>query len=73
MNALAASVVPEQASGRIEQAWQVLGELVRRNFHGHIVLEVSTRRARSRHEREELLRRCLEDIRACLRGEAVAR
>lgn len=56
-----------------QQAWQVLGELVRRNFHGHIVLEVSTRRARSRHEREELLRRCLEDIRACLRGEAVAR
>ena len=51
----------------------MLGELVRRNFHGHIVLEVSTRRARSRHEREELLRRCLEDIRACLRGEAVAR
>lgn len=27
MNALAASVIPEQASGRIEQAWQVLAQI----------------------------------------------
>ena len=54
-----------------QEAFAVLAELVRRDFTGHIVLEVSTRRARSRHEREQLLRGCLEPIRAVLRGEPV--
>lgn len=38
-----------------QDAWAVLRELARRGFGGHIVLEVSTRRCRTRQEREALL------------------
>ncbi len=55
-----------------QQAWAVVAELAATGYAGHIVLEVSTRRARSRHEREELLRDCLEGTRAALSQEAPA-
>lgn len=38
-----------------QRAWEVVEELGRRGFDGHIVLEVSTRRAKSRDKREALL------------------
>lgn len=46
-----------------QDAWGVVRELARRGFEGHIVLEVSTRRCRTRHEREVLLATQLESIR----------
>ncbi|WGT47687.1 sugar phosphate isomerase/epimerase family protein [Tessaracoccus lacteus] len=46
-----------------QSAWDVLAEICSRGFEGHIVLEVSTRRARSRAEREALLGESLENIR----------
>ncbi|RRD45829.1 sugar phosphate isomerase/epimerase [Tessaracoccus sp. OH4464_COT-324] len=44
-------------------AWEIVRELGRRGFSGHIVVEVSTRRAKSRHERAELLADVLDDTR----------
>lgn len=38
-----------------QSAWEVVEEVCRAGFSGHIVLEVSTRKARSRAEREEML------------------
>lgn len=55
-----------------QQAWAVVAELGATGYTGHIVLEVSTRRARSRHEREEMLRDCLEETRVVLNQEAPA-
>lgn len=49
-----------------QEAWRVVSELARRRFTGHIVLEVSTRRCRTRQEREALLRSQLEQTRAAL-------
>lgn len=46
-----------------QQAWEVVEELGRRGFDGHIVLEVVTRRAKSRHERETLLAESLAGTR----------
>lgn len=59
-----------------QDAWAVVRELGRRGFEGHIVLEASTRRARTGGERAELLRSALENTRENLRlgaGEAVRR
>jgi len=49
-----------------QNAWEVLAEIARTGYTGHVVLEVSSRRARSRHEREELLGGALTSIRATL-------
>jgi sugar phosphate isomerase/epimerase len=49
-----------------QAAWEVLGEVARAGFEGHVVLEVSTRRATSRHEREELLGEALQNTRRAL-------
>ncbi|MFV0430283.1 MAG: sugar phosphate isomerase/epimerase family protein [Arachnia sp.] len=49
-----------------QQAWEVVAELGARNFPGLVVLEVSTRRANSRHEREELLAQSLATTRRML-------
>ncbi|MBB1483999.1 sugar phosphate isomerase/epimerase [Tessaracoccus sp. MC1865] len=49
-----------------QNAWGVLAEIVRTGYTGHIVLEVSTRRARSRHEREDLLGGALQTVRDTL-------
>lgn len=46
-----------------QRAWELVEELGRRGFEGDIVLEVSTRRARSRHERADMLAQCLESTR----------
>lgn len=46
-----------------QEAWSVVQELGRRQFEGDIVIEVSTRRARSRHERAELLEEVLANTR----------
>lgn len=46
-----------------QNAWDVVQELGRMQFAGHIVIEVSTRRARSRHERTELLQEVLANTR----------
>lgn len=46
-----------------QQAWRLVEELSARGFTGHTVLEVSTRRARTRHERQELLAEALRSIR----------
>lgn len=46
-----------------QQAWRLVEELSARGFTGHTVLEVSTRRARTRHERQELLAKALRSIR----------
>lgn len=46
-----------------QEAWQVVRELARRGFEGHIVHEVSTRRARSAEERAELLAGALQRTR----------
>jgi len=50
-----------------QRAFALLEELSRRSFSGHIVLEVNTRRQRSRAEREEVLGGCLADMRRHLR------
>lgn len=47
-----------------QDAWAVVEEAIRSGYTGHIVLEVSSRRARSRHEREELLSDSLATIRS---------
>lgn len=46
-----------------QQALKVVEELAAKGFGGHIVLEVSTRRAKTRHERQELLVETLRSIR----------
>lgn len=46
-----------------QNAWEVVEELGVMGFSGHIVLEVSTRRARSRHERAELVEEALLNTR----------
>lgn len=46
-----------------QSAWEVVTELSASGFSGHIVLEVSSRRAKSRHEREVILGEQLETIR----------
>lgn len=53
-------------------AWEVVEHLSRTGYDGHIVLEVSSRRARTRHERELLLGECLANIRKAV-GAGVAR
>lgn len=54
-----------------QSAWDVVAELAATGFTGHIVMEVSTRRARSRHEREQLLRDCLTGTREALSREGM--
>lgn len=49
-----------------QEAWRVVKALADRGFDGHTVLEVSTRRARSRHEREVLLGQALLACRAAM-------
>lgn len=49
-----------------QDAWDVLAELGKAGWDGHVCLEVSTRRARSRHEREVLLAQMLETCRKVL-------
>ena len=49
-----------------QQAWKVVEELGSRGFGGHRVLEVSTRRARTRHERQELLAESLRSTKEML-------
>lgn len=56
-----------------QAAWQVLEEITVSGFQGDICLEVSTRRARSRHEREELLADSLATIRTVLAKAAARR
>lgn len=46
-----------------QNAWEIVAELGRRGFSGHIVVEASTRRAHSRHERVELLADVLRSTR----------
>lgn len=46
-----------------QHAWELVEELGRRGFAGHIVVEVSTRRARSRHERAAMLEEVLHNTR----------
>lgn len=46
-----------------QRAVEVLQRLAERQFDGHVVLEVNTRKAGSRARREELLAECLADIR----------
>ncbi len=50
-----------------QDAWEVVRELGRRGYEGHITIEVSTRRAKSRSHRAELLREVLQRTRACLK------
>lgn len=54
-----------------QQADKVLNHLATINFAGHVVLEANTRRAKSRHEREQMLAGSLEFIRQHLRAEPV--
>ena len=49
-----------------QAAWEVMGEVARAGFEGHVVLEVSTRRATSRHEREVLLGEALRNTQRAL-------
>ncbi len=49
-----------------QQAWRLVEELGASGFDGHIVLEVSTRRARTRHERQELLAEALRSTKEML-------
>jgi len=56
-----------------QAAWTVVEELAASGFGGHMVLEVSSRRARSRHEREVLLGDSLASIRAVLAKGAARR
>lgn len=53
-----------------QQADKVLRHLTESGFSGHVVLEANTRRAKSRHEREQMLARSLDFIREHL-GHAV--
>ncbi|GAA1392216.1 sugar phosphate isomerase/epimerase family protein [Luteococcus peritonei] len=46
-----------------QQAFELMRRLAERQFDGHVVLEVNTRKAGSRARREELLAQCLADIR----------
>ena len=46
-----------------QQALLLVEELASKGFGGHLVLEVSTRRAKTRHERQELLAETLRSIR----------
>lgn len=46
-----------------QRAFELLQELRRRRFGGHVVLEVNTRRQASRAEREQALARSLHDMR----------
>ncbi len=46
-----------------QQAWLLVEELAAKGFGGHIVLEASTRRAKTRHERQDLLAETLRSIR----------
>lgn len=46
-----------------QNAWELVEQLGRQGFDGHIVLEVSTRRARSRHARAEMLEEALTNTR----------
>lgn len=55
-----------------QDAWGVVELLASNNFPGHIVLEVSTRRAKSRHEREALLAGSLVQIRQHLAAKELA-
>ncbi|WP_233557743.1 sugar phosphate isomerase/epimerase family protein [Tessaracoccus antarcticus] len=49
-----------------QEAWKLVEDLGTNGFGGHIVLEVSTRRARTRHERQEMLANALASTRAML-------
>ncbi|MEL4358546.1 MULTISPECIES: sugar phosphate isomerase/epimerase family protein [unclassified Luteococcus] len=49
-----------------QQAFELLHRLAERRFDGHVVLEVNTRKAGSRAAREEILARCLADLRTHL-------
>ena len=51
-----------------QEAWRVVQELANRGYEGHIVHEVSTRRAGSREERADLLAGLLERTRQELRS-----
>lgn len=51
-----------------QSAWEVLAEIVSTGYTGHVVLEVSTRRARTRDERERLLADSLTATRRALAG-----
>lgn len=46
-----------------QNAWDVVEELGRMGYEGHVVVEVSTRRARSRHERATMLADVLANTR----------
>lgn len=46
-----------------QQAFELLRELARRQFSGHVVLEVNTRKQHSRAEREAALAQSLHDMR----------
>ncbi|WP_420176928.1 sugar phosphate isomerase/epimerase family protein [Luteococcus sp. OSA5] len=46
-----------------QRAFEVLQKLAERAYQGHVVLEVNTRKADSRAEREEILAGCLADLR----------
>ncbi len=54
-------------------AWQALEEIAASSYQGDICLEVSTRRARSRHEREEMLADSLATIRTVMAKGAARR
>lgn len=56
-----------------QEAWEVVEYLSRTGYTGHIVLEVSSRRAKSRHEREELLSAALAGIRKAVDAGLVGR
>lgn len=46
-----------------QDAWQVVVELARRGYQGHIIHEINTRRADSADEREQQLGECLAETR----------
>ena len=56
-----------------QAAWEVVEYLARTGYEGHIVLEVSSRRAKSRREREELLGDSLTAIRKAVAAGVAAR
>ncbi len=49
-----------------QNAWEVVSELATNGFDGLLVLEVATRKAKSRHEREEMLAASVRDTKAVL-------
>lgn len=49
-----------------QQAWDVVAELGRTRFRGHIVLEINSRKAGAREAREAMLADCLAGIRTHL-------